>query len=76
MTHKVAQDLDSQGRNRNDYPRCKICKASSLDKNVELQPSRSGLIFGPFPGMRLSMEYRCDDCEKKVCQSLREILKN
>jgi DNA-directed RNA polymerase subunit RPC12/RpoP len=68
-------DLDSKGRDRNDYARCKMCGVSELDKKVELQPSRSALIFGAFPGMRVQMEYRCADCEKKVCKSV-SIIKN
>jgi len=67
-------DLDSQGRDRNDYARCKICGVSALDKDLFLEPIRSVLLFGPFPGMRVPMEHRCDDCEKKVCEGLNKTL--
>lgn len=67
-------DLDRQGRDRNDYARCKMCGVSALDKEVSLQPSRSALIFGSFPGMRVPMEHRCNDCEEKVCEGIDNLL--
>jgi len=70
MSRNTAPDLDSKGRDRNDYARCKMCNASALDKDVLLQPSRSALVFGPFPGMRVPMEHRCSDCEQKLCDDL------
>jgi DNA-directed RNA polymerase subunit RPC12/RpoP len=70
----TAPDLDSQGRDRNDYSRCKMCGASALDKEVLLQPSRSALLFGAFPGGRIAMEHRCAECEKKVCEGINKTL--
>jgi hypothetical protein len=74
MLGNTTPDLDSQGRDRNDYARCKMCNASALDKEVHLEPSRSALIFGPFPGMRVPMEHRCTDCEQKVCDGINKTL--
>lgn len=71
-----APDLDSKGRNRNEYVRCKKCGASELDVGVCLQPTMSCLVFGSFPKMHIPMEYRCDDCEKKVTKSIKRMLRN
>ena len=66
-------DLDSKGRDRNDYARCKMCKVSSLDKELSFQPSLSVLVFGAFPSGFVPMESRCDDCEKKVSERVNNI---
>lgn len=71
MSRNTAPDLDSQGRDRNDYARCKMCGASALDKKLSLEPSRSQLLFG---GFRARMEHRCEDCEKKVCEWVDSLL--
>jgi hypothetical protein len=51
-----------------------MCKASALDKELHLQPSRSALLFGSFPGGLIPMENRCEDCEKKVTDNIRKTL--
>lgn len=71
----VPPDLDSQGRDRNDYAHCKMCGVSELDKRLSLEPSRSVLIFGPFPGMYVPMEHRCAKCEAKVVKDIEAMLK-
>jgi DNA-directed RNA polymerase subunit RPC12/RpoP len=68
-------DLDSEGRDRNDYPRCKGCGASCLDVDLSLEPTMSTLVFGPFPKMHANMEYRCNKCEAKVSKTIGEMLK-
>jgi hypothetical protein len=68
----VPPDLDSQGRDRNDYAHCAMCGVSELDKEVSLQPSRSQLVFG---GFRVKMEHRCVDCEAKVVEGIEAMLK-
>lgn len=75
MECNTAPDLDSQGRDRNDYASCKKCGASTLDVELSLEPSTSCLIFGPFPGMFVPREYRCAKCEKKVCEGVDKTLK-
>jgi len=75
MKSNTAPDLDSQGRDRNDYAHCKMCGVSELDKELSLEPTRSVLLFGPFPRMRVPMEHRCVDCEKKVCEGVDKTLK-
>lgn len=69
-------DLDSQGRDRNDYARCKMCGVSELDRPLSLEPTRSVLLFGPFPRMHVPTEYRCSGCEKKVCKWIDGLLKS
>ena len=73
---KRAPDLDSQGRDRNDYARCAKCGVSALDKDLSLQPRSSVLIFGAFPGMFVPMESRCSKCEKKLSDKLMKMLDN
>lgn len=73
-TPNTAPDLDSQGRDRNDYARCKMCGASALDVELSLEPSRSVLLFGAFPRMHVPMEHRCAECEKKVCEGINKTL--
>lgn len=74
MKPNTAPDLDSQGRDRNDYVRCKMCGASALDVELSLEPSRSALLFGAFPGGFIPMENRCKACEKKVCEGINKTL--
>ena len=51
-----------------------ICDMCHKDKpNVEQQPSRSQLIFG---GFRNLTEGRCRDCEKELCKTVSQIIKN
>ena len=51
------------------YPRCKMCGRNDVD--VELQPSRSQILFG---GFRSRMENRCAGCEKKVAKWVDKLL--
>jgi hypothetical protein len=75
MNVNITPDLDAQGRDRNDYDRCKMCGASALDVELSFEPTRSMLVFGPFPGMHVTMESRCTDCEKKVCKDINSMLR-
>mgnify|MGYP006872371250 CR=1 FL=1 len=76
MITKSPPDLDSQGRDRNDYARCKRCGASALDVELSIEPTMSMLVFGPFPGMRVCTESRCEKCEKEVCKSINKMLES
>ncbi len=71
---KPVPDLDSKGRDRNKYARCKMCNVSALDTDLSLEPTRSVLLFGVFPNMRVPMEYRCQKCEDKVYEGVRKSL--
>lgn len=50
---------------------CAMCKQRVP---TTLQPSRSVLLFGPFPNMLVTYEHRCERCEKKLCEQIEKIL--
>ena len=52
--------------------KCNVCKK---EKETSFQPSISQLIFGSFPGMHVTFEDRCQDCERKLIKSLQKIIK-
>jgi hypothetical protein len=52
--------------------KCNVCKK---ERKTNFVPSRSQLIFGSFPGMYVTFENRCQDCERKLGKSLHRTIK-
>jgi hypothetical protein len=51
--------------------KCDMCKK---EKKTNFVPSRSQLIFGSFPGMYVTFENRCQDCERKLSKTIKETI--